>query len=116
MVIASVLLVVIAFVTLVAGWLGGIDPLIYVSIAASVLAGIGLSVLGMIAAAFRHLSPVQGALLQELIDVAVILNALRALRIVPGQTVEVAGSPADATTRRSPGRNPLPRSSKGSFR
>ncbi|MGX0879407.1 heavy metal translocating P-type ATPase [Roseovarius sp. MBR-154] len=49
----------------------------------SVAAGIGLSVLGMIAAAFGYLSPVQGALLQEVIDVAVILNALRALRIAP---------------------------------
>jgi P-type E1-E2 ATPase len=49
----------------------------------SVVAGIGLSGLGMIAAAFGYLSPVQGALLQEVIDVAVILNALRALRIVP---------------------------------
>ncbi|MGK8233515.1 heavy metal translocating P-type ATPase [Roseovarius sp. MS2] len=49
----------------------------------SVVAGIGLSVLGMIAAAFGYLSPVQGALLQEAIDVAVILNALRALRISP---------------------------------
>jgi heavy metal translocating P-type ATPase len=52
----------------------------------SVVAGIGLSVLGMIAAAFGYLTPVQGAVLQEVIDVAVILNALRALRIVPGQT------------------------------
>ncbi|MFN3673150.1 MAG: heavy metal translocating P-type ATPase [Bosea sp. (in: a-proteobacteria)] len=44
----------------------------------SVLAGIGLSILGMIAAAFGLITPVQGALLQEAIDVAVILNALRA--------------------------------------
>jgi heavy metal translocating P-type ATPase len=49
----------------------------------SVVVGIGLSVLGMIAAAYGYLTPVQGALLQEVIDVAVILNALRALRIVP---------------------------------
>ncbi|MBE0578606.1 heavy metal translocating P-type ATPase [Devosia sp.] len=49
----------------------------------SVAAGIGLSVAGMIAAAFGYLTPVQGALLQEVIDVAVILNALRALRIMP---------------------------------
>ena len=49
----------------------------------SVVTGIGLSVLGMVAAAFGCLSPVQGALLQEVIDVAVILNALRALRIAP---------------------------------
>jgi heavy metal translocating P-type ATPase len=49
----------------------------------SVAAGIGLSVLGMIAAAFGYLTPVEGAILQEVIDVAVILNALRALRIRP---------------------------------
>ena len=46
----------------------------------SVVAGIGLSMLAMIAAAFGLLVPVQGALLQEVIDVAVIFNALRALR------------------------------------
>ena len=45
----------------------------------SVFAGIGLSLLGMIAAALGYITPVQGALLQEAIDVAVILNALRAL-------------------------------------
>jgi cation transport ATPase len=33
----------------------------------------------MIAAALGYLAPVQGALLQEAIDVAVVLNALRAL-------------------------------------
>ena len=49
----------------------------------SVVAGIGLSVLGMIAAALGWLTPVEGAVLQEAIDVAVILNALRALRIKP---------------------------------
>lgn len=47
----------------------------------SVAAGIGLSVAGMIAAGLGYLAPVQGAILQEAIDVAVILNALRALRI-----------------------------------
>jgi cation transport ATPase len=54
----------------------------------SVAAGIGLSALGMITAAFGYLSPVQGALVQEAIDVAVILNALRALRIEPAETVQ----------------------------
>lgn len=44
-----------------------------------VVAGIGLSVLAMLAAAWGLLPPVQGALVQEGIDVAVILNALRAL-------------------------------------
>jgi cation transport ATPase len=34
----------------------------------------------MIAAAFGYITVVEGALLQEAIDVAVILNALRALR------------------------------------
>jgi len=46
----------------------------------SVFVGLGLSLAAMIAAAFGYLPPVQGALLQEAIDVAVILNALRALR------------------------------------
>ncbi len=46
----------------------------------SVLVGLGLSIAAMIAAAFGYLPPVAGALLQEVIDVAVILNALRALR------------------------------------
>jgi heavy metal translocating P-type ATPase len=45
----------------------------------SVYAGIGLSAAGMIAAALGFITPVQGALFQEIIDVAVILNALRAL-------------------------------------
>jgi heavy metal translocating P-type ATPase len=46
----------------------------------SVLAGMGLSFVAMIAAALGHVPPVAGALLQEGIDVAVIVNALRALR------------------------------------
>jgi P-type E1-E2 ATPase len=46
----------------------------------SVLAGLGLSVVAMVAAAFGYLPPLAGALVQEAIDVAVILNALRALR------------------------------------
>ena len=46
----------------------------------SVFIGLGLSFAAMLAAAFGYISVVQGALLQEVIDVAVILNALRALR------------------------------------
>lgn len=49
----------------------------------SVGIGIGLSFVGMIAAALGYLAPVQGAVLQEVIDVAVILNALRVLNTVP---------------------------------
>jgi heavy metal translocating P-type ATPase len=46
----------------------------------SVLVGIGLSFAAMGAAAAGYLQPVEGALLQEAIDVGVILNALRALK------------------------------------
>lgn len=46
----------------------------------SIFAGMGLSVAAMGAAALGYLPPVAGALLQEGIDLAVILNALRALR------------------------------------
>lgn len=46
----------------------------------SVIAGIGLSFAAMLVAAVGYLPPVTGALIQEAIDVAVILNALRALR------------------------------------
>lgn len=49
----------------------------------SVVAGMGLSFAAMLVAALGFLPPVYGAALQELIDVAVILNALRALRIRP---------------------------------
>ncbi len=46
----------------------------------SVLVGMGLSFVAMAFAAVGLLHPIGGALLQEVIDVAVILNALRALR------------------------------------
>jgi P-type E1-E2 ATPase len=46
----------------------------------SVLAGMALSLAAMAVAAAGYLPPVAGALLQEVIDLAVILNALRALR------------------------------------
>jgi heavy metal translocating P-type ATPase len=45
----------------------------------SVVVGLGLSVGAMFVAAFGYLPPVWGALFQEVIDVVVILNALRAL-------------------------------------
>jgi P-type E1-E2 ATPase len=52
----------------------------------SAVAGILLSVIAMLVAALGYLPPLQGALLQELIDVGVVVNALRALgdwRTVP---------------------------------
>jgi cation transport ATPase len=45
----------------------------------SIIVGLALSGAAMIAAAMGQITPVAGALLQEGIDVAVILNALRAL-------------------------------------
>jgi len=52
----------------------------------TVAVGMGLSLVAMAAAALGLLPPVAGALLQEAIDVAAILNALRVLRVrVPGR-------------------------------
>lgn len=45
----------------------------------SIVVGLGLSAIAMVAAAFGQITPVAGALLQEGIDIAVILNALRTL-------------------------------------
>jgi cation transport ATPase len=46
----------------------------------SVNIGISLSITTILAAAFGYITVVEGSLLQEVSDVAVILNALRALR------------------------------------
>lgn len=46
----------------------------------SVSVGLALSIGAMVVAACGYLQPLEGAILQEAIDVAVILNALRALR------------------------------------
>jgi cation transport ATPase len=72
--------------------------------------GIGLSTVGMVVAAFGYIPPLVGAFIQEAIDVAVIVNALRAAKI-PRQhdTVHsdqrvvdspVAASPGDRETAR----------------
>ncbi|MEO8746295.1 MAG: heavy metal translocating P-type ATPase [Rhodanobacter sp.] len=45
----------------------------------SIVVGMGLSLLAMVAAALGLLPPLAGAILQEIIDVAVIANALRAI-------------------------------------
>jgi hypothetical protein len=60
----------------------------------SIVAGMALSGLAMCAAALGWLTPVAGALTQEAIDVAVILNALRALG--PGRTHRRASMPVAA--------------------
>jgi heavy metal translocating P-type ATPase len=61
----------------------------------SVLAGMALSGFGMVLAAFGVLPPVAGAFFQEAIDVAVILNALRAL--AGGELQEPGFAPPDAS-------------------
>nr|CRL75803.1 heavy metal-translocating P-type ATPase [Mycolicibacterium malmesburyense] len=55
----------------------------------SAVVGMALSSAAMVIAAFGWLVPAAGALLQEVIDVAVILNALRALRGDPDVEVEL---------------------------
>ncbi|MCQ0989355.1 heavy metal translocating P-type ATPase [Jiella marina] len=62
----------------------------------SVMVGLGLSFAAMVAAAFGYLTPVEGALLQEVIDVFAILNALRALGVPIGELLSGQGlAPAD---------------------
>lgn len=46
----------------------------------SIVAGLGMSAVAMVVAAAGYIPPTAGALLQEAIDVAVIVNALRAAR------------------------------------
>ena len=70
----------------------------------SVVAGMVLSAAGMVLAALGYLPPVAGALVQEVIDVAVILNALRAIggglqqpskgRIAPAELQRLKGEHA----------------------
>jgi len=57
----------------------------------SVWVGLGLSGIAMVAAAAGHIPPVAGAVLQEVIDVAVILNALRAGQPAPAPTAHPTG-------------------------
>ena len=64
----------------------------------SVVAGIGLSLVAMVVAAFGYLPPTWGAVLQEVIDVAVIVNALRALRDTTSAT-RLHGDDATLTRR-----------------
>jgi heavy metal translocating P-type ATPase len=52
----------------------------------SIVAGMGLSLLAMAAATVGWLAPVPAVIVQEVIDVAVILNALRALSLGLGRT------------------------------
>jgi heavy metal translocating P-type ATPase len=71
--------------------LTGVDELMHIGAdmrkiaLASAIGGMGLSALGMAASAFGYLRPIEGAILQEVIDLLAILNALRIL--LPGDEV-----------------------------
>jgi cation transport ATPase len=58
--------------------------------------GLGLSIVGMAGAAFGFIVPVAGALLQEIIDLAVIVNALRASKAAPTSIAATNREPAAA--------------------
>jgi len=64
----------------------------------SVLAGIGMSLAAMLLAGLGFLPPTVGALLQEAIDVAVILNALRA-RTGGSQRPQIPAADAETARR-----------------
>ena len=64
----------------------------------SAVVGVGLSLVAMAFAAAGVLPATWGALTQEVIDVAVILNALRALRDPPGRT-RLDGTDAEVARR-----------------
>lgn len=46
----------------------------------SIWVGLGISAAGMVFALLGHIAPIAGAVIQEAVDLAVILNALRASR------------------------------------
>jgi cation transport ATPase len=71
----------------------------------SVVAGMALSVVGMLLATAGMLPPIAGAIFQEVIDVAVVLNALRALG---GGDVTAAGG-----TRPKGAERPWPEGGRG---
>ena len=55
----------------------------------SAIGGMGLSILGMIAASVGWLPPIGGAVAQEIIDLAAVLNALR-IALPPGDLTDFA--------------------------
>jgi P-type E1-E2 ATPase len=63
--------------------LGRVDELIHIArrmrriALESAFGGMGLSILGMIAAAWGYLPPIAGAVTQEIIDLVAVLNAVR---------------------------------------
>ena len=73
----------------------------------SIGVGLGLSGAAMIFAAFGTISPTAGALLQEAIDLAVIMNALRA-SVGIGSETSIAGAPVTAPDSMRENPTPVP--------
>lgn len=73
--------------------LGRVDELIHIAqrmgriALQSAVGGMALSILGMFAAAFGYLPPIGGAIAQEIIDLAAVLNAVR-VAIPPGNLTD----------------------------
>jgi cation transport ATPase len=86
--------------------LGSVDELIHIGnrmrriALTSAIGGIALSGAGMAAGFFGFLSPIEGALLQEGIDVAAILNSLR--MILPSGPLSDFSFPATGNATRTP--------------
>jgi heavy metal translocating P-type ATPase len=80
--------------------LRGVDELIHISkrmrriALETAIGGMALSLAGMVAAGFGLLSPIQGAILQEAIDLAAILNSLR--MILPARSFSDYTTPSSA--------------------
>lgn len=84
--------------------LTGVDELMHIGrrmrgiALTSAVGGMGLSVLGMAAASVGWLSPIQGALAQEIIDLLSILNSLRMI-LPAGSLTDFQPSPVVLSTR-----------------
>jgi cation transport ATPase len=75
----------------------------------SIAVGLGLSAAAMVVAALGYLPPVMGALVQEAIDVAVIVNALRSGRVAVGdERLARAAFSASGTPVAAPANSALP--------
>jgi formate hydrogenlyase subunit 3/multisubunit Na+/H+ antiporter MnhD subunit len=80
---------------------------------ASAIGGMGLSAIGMAAGFFGLLAPIEGAVLQEVIDLAAILNSLRMILPsapltdfappVPGHSMETTKAESEIYMHKVPG-------------
>ena len=99
--------------------LGSVDELIHIGdrmrriALTSAIGGMGLSAIGMVAGFFGLLAPIEGAVLQEVIDLAAILNSLRMILPsapltdfalpVPGHSIETTRAESEIDMHKVPG-------------